>query len=182
MDVRSLRNDGVVYKAPERKEQWAVDNRVAQAQRSEAKNWARVNRIHGKEAAEDSEIVQDLEVIGWTGKDLMQQIETIKSSGATVVMIKIRKTEMHFIQAEMTAETNESELFLKLVKQGASDKELRAVTKAARELKTAWALNRAMMLCPTLLDTMAGEYRKGAARRFLGMAAESGRRQVSQQA
>ena len=104
--------------------------------------------------------MQDLEVIGWTGKDLSQRIETIKSSGATAVVIRIQKTELHVIEAEMTAETSEMELYRELAKQGASSKDLRTVTKAAKEIKTAWALNRAMKMCPTLLDTMAGEYRR----------------------
>ena len=39
MDVRSLKNEGVVYKEPEREHPWAVSNRTAQIERSEAKNW-----------------------------------------------------------------------------------------------------------------------------------------------
>ena len=103
MDVRALKSSGVVYKAPEQEQQWAVQHRVEQAQRSAAKNGARVDKLHGLDVTKDAETVQDLEVIGWTGKNLRQQIETIKSSGAGAVMIKIQKTEIHFIQAEMTA-------------------------------------------------------------------------------
>ena len=121
MDVRSLKTAGVVYKALEQEHKWAVVNRVDQCKRSAAKNWVRADRVHGREAANDSEILRNLEVIGWTGKDVLQQIETIKSSGAKAVTIRIKRTEVQFLQADMTAETDERELYLELAKQGASN-------------------------------------------------------------
>ena len=56
MDVRSLKATGMVHRAPVQEHEWAVENRRHQRMRSEAKNLVRIENLHGKEAAEDSEI------------------------------------------------------------------------------------------------------------------------------
>lgn len=160
MDVRALKSTGMVHRAPVKEHAWAVDNCKHQRMRSEAKNLARVENVHGKEAAEDSEIAQNLELVGWTGKDILQKIQVIKSNGATAVMIKKNRTEVECLQAEFSAETDEKKLYIDLVQQGATKKELKEVSKAAMELKTAWTLNRTAAQCPVLLERLAGGYRK----------------------
>ena len=102
--------------------------------RSEAKNQVRIENLHGKEAAEDREIVRDLELVGWIGKDVLQKIEVIKSSGKTAAMIKINRTKVDFLQAELTEDTSEDIFYVDFAKQGATRKELKEVARAAREL------------------------------------------------
>ena len=121
---------------------------------------------------------------------MIKKIEVIKSNGATGVIIKINRTEVECLQASLSAETSLDELYIDLAKQGATSKELKKVSKATREVKTAWMLNRAVGHCPALSGSArklgrrlsegdAKGKRAGFAEAgFFGMVEEPGRQDV----
>ena len=103
---------------------------------SAAKNHVRIERLHGTEAAKDNELVQNLEVLGWTGTDVKRKIEVLKSNGAEAVTVKLSRTGIEFLRTEVSADTDLEALSLDLAKKGATRKEIKEIAKAAMELNS----------------------------------------------